>query len=471
MKNLFNTKTILYFLFLVAFWGCQTTDIAPAINGLLIDNNDLIQVTNSSPTIPVTISAKGSSLNNVTVAITKEGATSPIATNSLKNITSNNLGQFIMNIPFPLPALAPSGKYIVDYSINNGAIKGTSYSVNILNYQVKTLSACVFPQQILPSGKTVWLQVTGPENTNGDDLYVSGDFEGWSGGGNTAYKLTKVAGSTYCYYIALNLGNTNEFKITRGAWGKENAKADGGGAPNYKWNSQSVQAITVENWADRIVLPTPTLPSDALVSGKITVVANVGGSVDDKFKFYLVKQGTTSLTGAIELIRVAGTTKVAAAVAKEAGAKYVVVKEVITKTGINTFGFDKIATIDGVTNPVNVLIGGFKTEFTPSPVPSALFMVGDATAGGWNNPVPVPSQQFTSTTNGIYTLTIALTTGKEYLMLPVNGSWDAKFGMGGQDPLTGDLIPGGNNFKAPTVTGNYKVTADFTLGIYTLVKQ
>jgi hypothetical protein len=94
-----------------------------------------------------------------------------------------------------------------------------------------------------------------------------------------------------------------------------------------------------------------------------------------------------------------------------------------------------------------------------------LYMVGDATPGGWNNPVPLPSQQLTETSLGVFELNLALTADKSFLFLPVNGDWGHKFGGVGANNtnnVTGDLIrPEGGDLKAPAASGNYKITVNF----------
>lgn len=96
-------------------------------------------------------------------------------------------------------------------------------------------------------------------------------------------------------------------------------------------------------------------------------------------------------------------------------------------------------------------------------VPGNLYIVGDATTGQWNNPVPTPSQQFTQTSNGEFTITIPLTSGKSYVFLPVNGSWDHKFG--GSSKTGGALLADGgvpgSNTPAPDVSGTYKIYVNF----------
>ena len=102
-------------------------------------------------------------------------------------------------------------------------------------------------------------------------------------------------------------------------------------------------------------------------------------------------------------------------------------------------------------------------------VPDSLFLVGDATAGGWNNPVPVPSQEFKRLNSSQFSITVPLIGGKQYLMLPVNGDWSNKFCSIRRDH-TSDRRPvwhNGNNgtfntnFTGPATDGTYTILADF----------
>ncbi|HSN59540.1 MAG TPA: SusE domain-containing protein [Ferruginibacter sp.] len=119
---------------------------------------------------------------------------------------------------------------------------------------------------------------------------------------------------------------------------------------------------------------------------------------------------------------------------------------------------------------------------TPYPIPpkvnppasQTLFMVGAATPGGWANPVPVPSQQFTRVSEFIYVLTINIVANESYLFLPVNGSWSAKYGFIGGNNLNNvngdDFKAEGGDMKAPAAGGSYKVEVDFQRGKFTLTK-
>lgn len=114
------------------------------------------------------------------------------------------------------------------------------------------------------------------------------------------------------------------------------------------------------------------------------------------------------------------------------------------------------------------------------PSTNALYLVGDATPGGWANPVPIPSQQFKKLSDTKYELTVALTGGLHFLFLPLNGDWGNKYAVhdnGTQAHDGGDFgYNGGNSYynadiPGPDVSGTYKITVDFQLGKYTIVKQ
>lgn len=120
------------------------------------------------------------------------------------------------------------------------------------------------------------------------------------------------------------------------------------------------------------------------------------------------------------------------------------------------------------TSGLYMIIVNFATSswtVTPYTGPSNLFIVGDATPGGWANPVPVPSQQFTQTTTGIFQLTLPLTADKSYLFLPVNGDWGQKYGGVGANNtnnVNGDQFQaGGSDMKAPATSGTYTITVNF----------
>lgn len=111
---------------------------------------------------------------------------------------------------------------------------------------------------------------------------------------------------------------------------------------------------------------------------------------------------------------------------------------------------------------------------TPYTGPSNLFIVGDATPGGWSNPVPTPSQQFTKVQEGVFSLDLHLNSASSYLLLPVNGSWDHKFGgaadgtAAGGTPILADGAVPGSNTPSPAASGNYRIIVNFLTGKFTV---
>ena len=114
-------------------------------------------------------------------------------------------------------------------------------------------------------------------------------------------------------------------------------------------------------------------------------------------------------------------------------------------------------------------------KVTP-PTTKTLFLVGDATAGGWNNPVPVPTQQFTRVDSVTYQGKFYLIAGKYYLALPLNGNWDNKYAVANNNAF--GIAKGGDfgfnfsdNFPAPAVTGIYTIKFDFQAGKFTVTSD
>lgn len=157
-------------------------------------------------------------------------------------------------------------------------------------------------------------------------------------------------------------------------------------------------------------------------------------------------------------------------------------KSVFGLNGGGNFGYDLSDNIPGPSASGKYLIrldfqaGKFTVTPFTSVLPANLFIVGDATAGGWNNPVPVPSQQFTRVNSTQFELTTAINGGKQYLLLPVNGDWSNKFSV--DDNSIGSLKSGGSfkynapaNFPGPDASGNYKFVVNFATYTYTVTKQ
>ena len=142
--------------------------------------------------------------------------------------------------------------------------------------------------------------------------------------------------------------------------------------------------------------------------------------------------------------------------------------------------------ISSIGTAIPLLSNVLKFSVTPYAIPpkvappasGQLFIVGNATPGGdatgWNNPVPVPSQEFTKISSTVYEITLPLIADKSYLFLPVNGSWTDKYGGVGSNNANNvsgdDFKASGGDLKAPAVNGNYKIQVDFQRGKFTVTK-
>lgn len=130
-------------------------------------------------------------------------------------------------------------------------------------------------------------------------------------------------------------------------------------------------------------------------------------------------------------------------------------------------------------NVIKMVVTPYLDVAVPLPVTGVgnLYLIGSATPGGdahgWDNPVPAPSQQFTKTSSTTFELTIPLIGGKEFLVLPDNGSWSNKYAVKKAD-VTSDGGPFGynfgDNFPGPAVSGNYKIVLNFKTGKFSVTK-
>lgn len=109
------------------------------------------------------------------------------------------------------------------------------------------------------------------------------------------------------------------------------------------------------------------------------------------------------------------------------------------------------------------------------PVPANLYITGSATPANWQcgcGDPPLASQTFTKVSSSTFEINLTLTANNSYLLLPVYGSWNAKYGgTGGNNSnnVNGDdFKPNGSDLKAPPVTKSYKITVDFKTGKFSV---
>ncbi len=129
-----------------------------------------------------------------------------------------------------------------------------------------------------------------------------------------------------------------------------------------------------------------------------------------------------------------------------------------------------------------------KITFTARPFPppskvevpsnNRLWIVGDATPAGWFGNLPNQAsspQEFTRVSRTLYELTVALPGGGRYKLLPSANGWgqsyrplDAVSTWQGGEFEQRDADPA---FNGPPTIGTYKLTFNFQIGTFTVVKQ
>ncbi len=108
-----------------------------------------------------------------------------------------------------------------------------------------------------------------------------------------------------------------------------------------------------------------------------------------------------------------------------------------------------------------------------------LWVVGDAFASGWSNPLPAPydvSQKFTRIDVLHYELTVPFKGGGGYKMIQEQGVWGTQYHAldGSQSAaLSGSFEKKDSDpqFPGPAAAGTYKIQVNFQTGKYTLTKQ
>lgn len=483
MKNSLKFLTMLGLVLLASITGCNKETVDTGIDGIAIDNYDLIQITDANRNLPVSIEVAGNEgIDSVTISVIRENATTPVTTQTIKRFTDNSFGRINIPVAFPVASIAPNGLYKVVYTVfdSKGGSVTKEYIVNVLNNQ--TVKYCTFENKPLPAGKNVWVRVisTLPLDET-DKVYFTGNFEAENGGtgdwtgGKDLFMMNRI--SANCFEIAVNLTTANEFKFTLGSWDKECLDNKGNSTSNFKWTSGTgSQEYTIYNWKTKPVVLQDiplALPSDGIATGKVSIITDIN-TTDDAHKYYLVKKGNPASEKSNPMYRVAGTTKVMGAVPKDLVSEYIVVRD-DEKKGVNLWGFETaVSKWDGKTNPVNTFVPYFEGDAAILTVPENLYIVGDAPPPPvWTNPVPVPLQQFTKVSAGVFELTIALAGHKSYILLPENGSWDHKYGgteKSGGTLLADGQVPGSNT-PSPDEDGTYKITVDFSTASYKVVKQ
>jgi starch-binding outer membrane protein SusE/F len=187
----------------------------------------------------------------------------------------------------------------------------------------------------------------------------------------------------------------------------------------------------------------------------------------------------------------AGATKVSVSVSKDLSISYTQKQFNIVLSGLKlTVGVASsidvrlISSINNVeaTKLISNTLKFTVTTYNPPPkveppLTGNLWIVGNATNSGWNNPLLAPydvSQKFTKVSATLYEITIPMLTGGGYKLIQEQGVWGSQYhALDNAAVLFGSFEKKDSDpqFPSPAVAGNYKVSIDFQAGTYTLTKQ
>lgn len=170
----------------------------------------------------------------------------------------------------------------------------------------------------------------------------------------------------------------------------------------------------------------------------------------------------------------------------------------VTQGQLNDYLLNQLVLVPGIAHNVEMRITAsingavpiysnvLKFKITPYSIPpkvtppasGKLFITGSATPASWQCGCGEPellSQKFTQVTPTLYELTIQLNGGGSYLLLPVYGSWAAKYGGMGSNNTNNvngdDFKANGGDLLAPAASGLYKIVVDFQRGKFTVTPQ
>jgi hypothetical protein len=131
-------------------------------------------------------------------------------------------------------------------------------------------------------------------------------------------------------------------------------------------------------------------------------------------------------------------------------------------------------------NTVIVTVTPYKTLLLKYPMPTELYLQGDAVPSNWGTPV-TDIQKMVQIDDHRFGLIVYLTGGKNFSFITSATTWsDPAYrtldnfpnpvSNGTFEPRGSQTIPpwGGDNIKSPTVSGVYQVIIDFTTGTYSI---
>ena len=127
-------------------------------------------------------------------------------------------------------------------------------------------------------------------------------------------------------------------------------------------------------------------------------------------------------------------------------------------------------------NVIKIVVTPYLDVAVPVPTNGTLWVVGNAFAGGWNNPLSATyttDQKFTKLSDTKYELIVNFVGGGGYKLVQEMGNWDTQYKAMDGTVFSDGLFERKNadpTFPGAVQAGRYKITVDFILGKYKVEK-
>lgn len=152
--------------------------------------------------------------------------------------------------------------------------------------------------------------------------------------------------------------------------------------------------------------------------------------------------------------------------------------EVASKIKVRLKANLKYGAVPIYSNVSTLTITPYSTLILKYPLPTELYLQGDAVPSNWGTPVP-DIQKMAQIDDHRFGLIVALTGGKSFAVITAASTWsDPAYvtldtntnpqSSGTFEPRGSATNWGGNPIKSPAVSGVYQVILDFTTGIYSI---
>ncbi|MFD0834320.1 SusE domain-containing protein [Mariniflexile aquimaris] len=285
-----------------------------------------------------------------------------------------------------------------------------------------------------------------------DNLFMVGDHNGWNKGDASQQFYNNGAG-VFVKVQAFNAGNAFKMIPTSGSWEGDYGEDKVNPGKLVQDNEQNITVTETGNYV--VIVDFNTLSFKVAKIDNLYMVGdhNNWNNNDATQKFnttgngVFVRMQTFAAGNSFKMLPTSGSWS------NDWGEN---------KTSPNVLEQDNEQNIPVTTAGTYMVTIDFNTlSYSLREVPQNLFLVGSPNS--WNNGT---APAFTKVSEGLFTISQALTASDEFKFLPVQGSWDNDWGA--SKKYNGMIVRDDENNVASPGAGTYTITVDFTKGTYSV---